>query len=83
MRAFILFVCILGVGIASAVTEHHAFTDAISGDWGGKPFEDLRKGWQYAPQHYYEFLDSNKAAALGAAYGGYMINWIEGNWRRV
>lgn len=56
-----------------------AFTDSISGDWGGKPLVDLQRGWQYALQHF-DFLDGSRAAALGASYGGYMINWIAGNW---
>ena len=56
-----------------------AFTDAIRGDWGGKPLVDLQKGWAHALKTY-DFLDGDKAAALGASYGGYMINWIAGNW---
>ena len=27
-------------------------TDAIAKDWGGKPFVDLRKGWQYILDNY-------------------------------
>src|SRR5690606_40599673 len=53
--------------------------DSISGDWGGKPLEDLQKGWAAAQQKY-PFLDGDRACALGASYGGYMINWIAGNW---
>jgi dipeptidyl aminopeptidase/acylaminoacyl peptidase len=56
-----------------------AFTDAISGDWGGKPLEDLQKGLA-AAQAKYPFIDSKKMCALGASYGGFMINWIAGNW---
>ena len=56
-----------------------AFTDAISGDWGGKPLEDLQKGWAAAQQQF-PFLNADKACALGASYGGYMVNWIAGNW---
>ncbi|MGH8506740.1 MAG: prolyl oligopeptidase family serine peptidase, partial [Stenotrophobium sp.] len=56
-----------------------AFTDSISGDWGGKPLVDLQKGWQYALDRY-DFLDGSRVAALGASYGGYIINWIAGNW---
>ncbi len=55
------------------------FTDAVSGDWGGAPLEDLKKGWAFALEKY-NFLDPNRAAALGASYGGYMIAWIAGNW---
>ncbi|MCD9005284.1 S9 family peptidase [Luteimonas sp. XNQY3] len=75
-----------GQGYAVVMIDFHgstgygqAFTDAISGDWGGKPLEDLRKGWA-AAQDTYAFLDGDRACALGASYGGYMINWIAGNW---
>ena len=56
-----------------------AFTDAISQHWGDRPLEDLQKGWAFATQKY-GFLDSDRACALGASYGGYMVNWIAGNW---
>ena len=55
-----------------------AFTDEVSGDWGGKPYIDLMKGLDYAEEHY-PFVDKNREAALGASYGGYMINWILGH----
>lgn len=56
-----------------------AFTDAISQHWGDRPLEDLQKGWAFATQKY-SFLDADRACALGASYGGYMVNWIAGNW---
>lgn len=75
-----------GQGYAVVMIDFHgstgygqAFTDAISRDWGGKPLEDLQKGWA-AAQKRYAFLDGANACALGASYGGYMINWIAGNW---
>ncbi len=54
------------------------FIDAINGDWGGAPFEDLMKGLDYAEEHY-GFIDKTRECALGASYGGYMINWILGH----
>jgi dipeptidyl aminopeptidase/acylaminoacyl peptidase len=54
-----------------------AFTDAISGDWGGAPYEDLMMGLDAALAKF-TWLDKNRMAALGASYGGYMINWING-----
>ncbi|MDJ0978493.1 MAG: S9 family peptidase [Erythrobacter sp.] len=55
------------------------FMDAINQDWGGKPLVDLQKGLEAAlaldPQ-----IDGSRACAMGASYGGYMINWIAGNW---
>jgi len=75
-----------GQGYAVVMIDFHgstgygqAFTDAISQHWGDRPLEDLQKGWAAAQQKY-AFLDGGKACALGASYGGYMINWIAGNW---
>jgi dipeptidyl aminopeptidase/acylaminoacyl peptidase len=58
-----------------------AFEDAISGDWGGAPYEDLMKGLDAALAKY-PWLDGNNAVALGASYGGYMINWVQSNTKR-
>ncbi|MDQ3494051.1 MAG: S9 family peptidase [Pseudomonadota bacterium] len=75
-----------GQGYAVVMIDFHgstgygqAFTDAITGDWGGKPLEDLKRGWAAAQQQY-AFLDGDRACALGASYGGYMVNWLAGNW---
>ena len=55
------------------------FTDAIARDWGGKPLEDLQKGFADITKKQ-PWMDANNACALGASYGGYMMNWIQGNW---
>lgn len=75
-----------GQGYAVVMIDFHgstgygqAFTDAISQHWGDRPLEDLQKGWA-AAQKQYPFLDGDKACALGASYGGFMVNWIAGNW---
>jgi dipeptidyl aminopeptidase/acylaminoacyl peptidase len=56
-----------------------AFTDSISQHWGDRPFEDLQKGLAAALAKY-PWLDGSRACSLGASYGGYMQNWIAGNW---
>jgi len=73
-----------GAGYAAVMIDFHAstgygqaFTDAVNGDWGGAPYEDLMKGLDFALGKY-SFLDGNRVGALGASYGGYMINWIAG-----
>jgi dipeptidyl aminopeptidase/acylaminoacyl peptidase len=75
-----------GQGFAVVTINFHGstgygqkFTDAISGDWGGAPLDDLKAGWA-AAQKKYGFLDGNRACALGASYGGYMAYWIAGVW---
>ena len=75
-----------GAGYAAVMVDFHgsvgygqAFCDAIRGDWGGKPLEDLKKGLAAALERY-PWMDGNRVGALGASFGGYMINWIAGNW---
>ena len=75
-----------GAGYAVVFIDFHGstgygqkFTDSISQDWGGAPLEDLQKGLEAAVKKF-PWLDRSHACALGASYGGYMMNWIEGNW---
>jgi dipeptidyl aminopeptidase/acylaminoacyl peptidase len=56
-----------------------AFTDAINRDWGGAPLEDLRLGLAAAGREDPR-LDIANACALGGSYGGFMVDWIAGNW---
>ena len=55
-----------------------AFTDAIQGQWGGLPYEDLVLGFDHIKQNL-SYVDTQRAVALGASYGGYMMNWIQGH----
>lgn len=57
-----------------------AFTDAINEHWGDRPLEDLQKGWDAALRQN-SWMDGDRACALGASYGGYMVNLIAGRWR--
>ena len=75
-----------GAGYAVVMIDFHgstgygqAFTDAIGGDWGGKPLEDLKLGLAHVLAEH-PWIDGERACALGASYGGFMINWIAGNW---
>ncbi|KAK9723084.1 Dipeptidyl-peptidase 5 [Basidiobolus ranarum] len=53
------------------------FSDSVLKNWGSLPYEDLMKGLDYALKKY-PFIDGDRACAWGASYGGYMINWING-----
>ena len=75
-----------GAGYAAVMVDFHgstgygqAFCDSIRADWGGKPLEDLQKGLAAALKRY-PWMDGERVGALGASFGGYMINWIAGNW---
>jgi dipeptidyl aminopeptidase/acylaminoacyl peptidase len=72
-------------GYVTAMVNFHgstgygqAFTDSITGDWGGKPYEDIVKAVAYLRKTY-PFIDPHKLGAAGASYGGYMIDWLEGH----
>jgi dipeptidyl aminopeptidase/acylaminoacyl peptidase len=54
------------------------FIDDINGDWGGRAYQDLMLGLDYAEKTY-SFIDKDRECALGASYGGYMANWILGH----
>jgi dipeptidyl aminopeptidase/acylaminoacyl peptidase len=75
-----------GQGFAAVFIDFHGstgygqdFTDSITQDWGGRPLEDLKLGLAAALERY-AFLDGDRVCALGASYGGYMVNWIAGQW---
>ncbi|MGB0716317.1 MAG: prolyl oligopeptidase family serine peptidase, partial [Phycisphaerae bacterium] len=75
-----------GAGYAVIMVDFHGstgygqgFCDSIRGDWGGKPFLDLQKGLE-AGLKKYPWMDGDRVVALGASFGGFMINWIAGNW---
>jgi dipeptidyl aminopeptidase/acylaminoacyl peptidase len=70
---------VISVDFHGSTGYGQAFTDSINRDWGGKPLEDLQKGLAAAialdPR-----IDGARACAMGASYGGYMVNWIAGQW---
>jgi dipeptidyl aminopeptidase/acylaminoacyl peptidase len=75
-----------GAGYAAVMVDFHgstgygqAFCDSIRGDWGGKPLVDLQRGLAAALKNN-PWMDGDRVVALGASFGGYMINWIAGNW---
>ncbi len=75
-----------GEGYAVVMIDFHGstgygqgFTDAIKEHWGDRPLEDLQKGLAHALEQY-PYLDADRVVALGASYGGYMVNWIAGVW---
>jgi dipeptidyl aminopeptidase/acylaminoacyl peptidase len=54
-----------------------AFTDDINHDWGGKAYEDVMKGTDFAEM--LPYVEKGHTSAAGASYGGYMIDWIAGH----
>jgi len=57
-----------------------AFTREISGDWGGKPFQDLMKVTDALAN--LSYVDSTRMGAMGWSYGGYMMNWFQAQTKR-
>jgi dipeptidyl aminopeptidase/acylaminoacyl peptidase len=53
------------------------FVDDVNADWGGRAYEDIMKGTDYAEA--LPYVEQGRTVAAGASYGGYMINWIAGH----
>lgn len=72
--------------VVAAVNFHgstgygQAFTNSISRNWGGLPYDDLLKGLDVITR--YPYVDSTRMGAAGASYGGYMIYWMAGHTNR-
>jgi dipeptidyl aminopeptidase/acylaminoacyl peptidase len=57
-----------------------AFTDAVNGDWGGRPYADIMATADYVSN--LPYADRDRFVAAGGSYGGYLINWILGHTQR-
>ena len=53
------------------------FVEDVSGDWGGRAYEDVLKGTDFAEA--LPYVEKGRTAAAGASYGGYMVDWIAGH----
>ncbi|MBY0526583.1 MAG: S9 family peptidase [Gemmataceae bacterium] len=53
------------------------YVDEISGDWGGKCYDDLMAGVAWLEKQPY--VDKERMASAGASFGGYMMNWFQGH----
>jgi dipeptidyl aminopeptidase/acylaminoacyl peptidase len=56
------------------------FTAQISGDWGGRVYEDLMKVTDQLER--LPYVDRTRMGAMGWSYGGYMMMWFEGHTER-
>jgi dipeptidyl aminopeptidase/acylaminoacyl peptidase len=54
------------------------FAEASQKDWGGAPYKDLMAGLDYAIGKF-SFIDSERMAACGSFFGGFLTHWIAGH----
>lgn len=54
-----------------------AWNDAIMGDWGGGPQQDLLAAIDDVAKE--PWSDETRLGAVGASYGGYSVYWLAGN----
>jgi len=66
---------VVGINRRGSTGYGQKFVDEVSGDWGGRAYEDLMRGLDYAEAHY-SFIDKTRECALGASYGGFMADWV-------
>eukprot|EP00833_Pecoramyces_ruminatium_P015198 jgi/Orpsp1_1/1189230/evm.model.d7180000070433.1 len=74
-----------GAGYVVAAINFHGshgygekFQRAVSKSWGNDSYNDLMIGLDYILDNY-SFIDGTKICGLGASYGGFMVNWINGH----
>jgi len=72
---------VLAINFRGSKGYGQKFCDAVTGDWGGAPYQDLMTGLDIALAKY-PYMDSERVAAAGASYGGFMVNWIAGHTNR-
>lgn len=70
----------IAINPTGSTSYGQSFTDAINRNWGSHPYIDLMKGLDHAIEKYP--IDKDRMCALGASYGGYMVNWIQGHTKR-
>ena len=62
-----------------------ALVDAIQGDWGGAPYDDLVACVDFVTTAsasdfpLADAVDADRMVALGASFGGYMVHWLNGH----
>jgi dipeptidyl aminopeptidase/acylaminoacyl peptidase len=66
---------VIGINRRGSTGYGQKFVDEVSGDWGGRAYEDLMKGLDYAEAKF-PFIDKTRECALGASYGGFMADWV-------
>ena len=66
---------VVGINRRGSTGYGQKFVDEVSGDWGGRAYEDLMKGLDYA-EATSPFIDKTRECALGASYGGFMADWV-------
>jgi dipeptidyl aminopeptidase/acylaminoacyl peptidase len=64
---------VVSPNITGSTGYGQAFTDAINKNWGGDPLGDIENAFEWVGKHLPE-ADNDRAVALGASYGGYMMN---------
>ncbi|KAF2644467.1 dipeptidyl-peptidase-like protein V precursor [Massarina eburnea CBS 473.64] len=54
------------------------FTDKITNNWGGTPYRDIELLFEHLEKNV-SYIDTDRAVAGGASFGGFMTNWIQGH----
>ncbi len=68
---------VVGIDFRGSTSYGQEFQDANRGDWGPGPYSDLMAGLEHVLAEH-KYIDRKRMCALGASYGGYMVNWIAG-----
>ncbi|PVU87725.1 hypothetical protein BB561_006200 [Smittium simulii] len=68
---------VLMINYHGSSTYGQKFTDSIQYNWGTYPYYDLMEGLDHFIKHA-KYADEKNLVAMGGSFGGYMVNWING-----
>lgn len=71
---------VVATNFAGSTGAGQAFTNAVSRNWGGAPYEDLMATADWVARQ--RWADTARMGAAGASYGGYMVYWMAGQSNR-
>lgn len=71
---------VAGVNFHGSTGYGQQFTNSVSRNWGGLPYEDLMRGIDALGT--LSFVDTTRIGAAGGSYGGYMVYWMAGHTNR-
>lgn len=69
---------VVAINFHGSTSFGQKYVDSIRNNWGGQPYRDIIRGTDFILGAK-PYLNKDKVGALGASYGGYMINWLNGH----
>ncbi|CEL10894.1 hypothetical protein ASPCAL14001 [Aspergillus calidoustus] len=71
-------VIVVAPNITGSIGYGEDFVNGTRHSFAGAPYLDLEAGFAYLEKGSVPYIDTTRAIALGHGYGGFLVNWIQG-----